>query len=204
MRGNENNRSIGFYRSRRGTFFGVLKGIANYFGFKVIWLRIATLVALFITGFVPIIFLYFMLVLLMKREPSEAFQQYYQQKKYQESLYRSRNGLIMGLLKGIADRFDLSLFWLRFLTIITSFFTGFVPGIIIYAITSLLISKEPIIPLNTMAEAEFYDSYTHSRQGAIHRVKRRFDKLEARIRRMESSVTDREFDWEHQLKSNHQ
>ncbi|MBT4287614.1 MAG: PspC domain-containing protein [Deltaproteobacteria bacterium] len=203
MRGNENNKSIGFYRSRRGTFFGVLNGIANYFGFKVIWLRIATIVALFITGFVPVLFIYLMLILLMKKEPAAAFQQYYQQKKYQGSLYRSRNGLFMGLLKGIADRFDLSLFWLRFLTIIGSFFTGFVPGIIIYTITSLLISKEPVIPLNSEAEAEFYDSYAHSRQGTIHRVKRRFDRLEARIRRMESSVTDREFDWGHQLKSNH-
>lgn len=203
MRGSENKRNIGFYRARKGTFFGVLSGIANYFGFKVIWLRIATLAALFVTGFFPVLFIYFMLVLLMKREPSEAFQQYYQQKKYQENLYRSRDGLIMGLLRGVSDRFDLSLFWLRFLTIFASFFTGFIPGIIIYTVTSLLISKEPVIPLNSEAEEEFYDSYTHSRQGAIHRVKRRFDKLEARLRRMESSVTDREFDWGHKLKSKH-
>jgi len=203
MRGIKKRKNIGFYRSRRGTFFGVLSGIANYFGFKVIWLRLATLIALFMTGFIPILFVYFMLVMLMKREPSEAFQQIHQQKKYQGRLYRSRDGLFMGLLRGIADRFDLSLFWLRFLTIFATFFTGFVPGIIIYAVTSLIISKAPIIPLNSMAEAEFYESYTHSREGAIHRIKRRFDTLETRIRRMESSVTDREFDWKHKLKPNH-
>lgn len=204
MRGTENKTKTGFYRSRKGTFFGVLRGISNYTGIKVVLLRIGAIVAMFMTGFFPVIILYLASVLIMKTEPGAAFQKYHPQYKYQKGFYRSRDGMFMGLLKGIADRFDLSIFWLRLFSIIIAFFTGFVPGFIIYVIVSLIISKEPVVPINSMAEEEFYDSYTHSRQGAIHRVKRRFDKLEARLRRMESNVTDREFDWGHKLKSSHQ
>jgi phage shock protein C len=203
MRGAEKNKKMGIYRSRQGSFLGVLKGISEYFSIKVIWIRIGALVGLLITGFLPMMFLYLMLAFVMKKEPSPAFQKYRHQKQYQRKFYRSRDGLVMGLVKGIADRFDLSIFWLRFFALMGTFFTGFIPGMIIYLLISFLVPKEPIVPINSMAEEEFYESYTHSREGAIHRVKRRFDKLEARIRRMESSVTDREFDWGHKLKSNH-
>jgi phage shock protein C len=202
MRGTGKNKKIGIYRSKQGTLFGVLKGISEYFGIKVIWLRVGALAGLLFTGFFPFMFLYFILALIMKREPAAAFQKYHHQKRYQSKFYRSRDGLLMGLVKGIAVRFDLSIFWLRFFTLVATFFTGFIPGLIIYFLISFLVPKEPIIPINSMAEEEFYESYTHSREGAIHRVKRRFDKLDARIRRMESSVTDREFDWGHKLKSN--
>ena len=58
----------------------------------------------------------------------------------------------------------------------------------------------PVVPLNTEAEQEFYDSYTHSRRMAARRLKRRFENLERRLQRMEHIVTTREFDWESKLK----
>jgi len=39
----------------------------------------------------------------------------------------------------------------------------------------------------------------HSRKGAIDRLKRRYEKLERRLQRMEHTVTSREFDWESRL-----
>jgi phage shock protein C len=58
---------------------------------------------------------------------------------------------------------------------------------------------EPVLPLHSDDEEEFYDSYVHSRKGAVDRIKRRYDNLERRIRRMEHAVTSREYDWEQRL-----
>jgi phage shock protein C len=58
---------------------------------------------------------------------------------------------------------------------------------------------EPVLPLETEAEQEFYNSYATSRSMALHRLRRTFDQLDRRIRRIESIVTSREYDWERRL-----
>ena len=40
-------------------------------------------------------------------------------------LYRSRDGMILGVCKGIADTFDFSVFGARIITLILLFFSGF-------------------------------------------------------------------------------
>ena len=116
-------------------------------------------------------------------------------------LYRSRNGAILGVCRGIADYFDFSLVWTRTIALVILFFSGFWPAIILYFIAALLMKPEPVIPIHTEAEQEFYDSYTHSRHGAVQRLKQRYQKLERRIQRMEDIVTSKEFDWENRLNS---
>ncbi|MGD2269575.1 MAG: envelope stress response membrane protein PspC [Desulfobacterales bacterium] len=116
-------------------------------------------------------------------------------------LYRSRNGAILGVCRGIADYFDFSLFWTRALAVIFLLVSGLWPAMALYFIAALLMKPEPVIPIHNEAEQEFYDSYTQSRHGAVHRLKRRYQKLERRIQRMEDMVTSREFDWENRLNS---
>jgi len=116
-------------------------------------------------------------------------------------LYRSRNGIILGVCRGIADYFDFSVFWARVITLVLLFFTGFWPVMILYFVAALLMKPEPVIPIETDEEQEFYDSYVHSHRGATDRVKRRYENLERRIRRMEDHVTGREFEWENKLNS---
>ena len=53
-----------------------------------------------------------------------------------------------------------------------------------------------MLPFNTEAEQEFYDSYVGSRSMAISRIKRKFEHLDRRLRRMEDVVTSRDYDWE--------
>lgn len=197
MRGKTTTARGGLYRSRDRIFLGVLKGIANYFGFPVIWIRLGVIVGFFISAFFPMAALYIMLGLIMKKEPLARNLSISRKTRY----YRSRKGLFFGVVKGFARTYDLSLFWLRIFAIIVTVFTGFFPGVILYGLIVFLVSKEPMVPLETYAEEEFYDSYIHSREGAIHRVKQRFDRLESRIRRMESIVTDREFDWGHRMRT---
>jgi phage shock protein C len=114
-------------------------------------------------------------------------------------LYRSRNGIILGVCRGIAEYFDFSVFWVRAIVVIVLFVSGFWPIMALYFIAALLMKPKPVIPIQTEEEQEFYDSYTHSSKGAVDRLKRRYDNLERRIQRMEHTVTTREFDWDHRL-----
>ncbi len=116
-------------------------------------------------------------------------------------LYRSRQGVILGVCRGISEYFDFSLMWTRILAVIFLLVSGFWPAMGLYFIAALLMKPAPVIPIETEAEQEFYDSYTQSRNGALYRLKRRYQKLERRIQRMEDKVTSREFDWENRLNS---
>jgi phage shock protein C len=114
-------------------------------------------------------------------------------------VYRSRDGIILGVCRGFAEYFDFSVFWVRAVTLLVFLFSGFWPVAVLYFIAALVMKPEPVIPIDTNEEQEFYDSYVHSRKGAADRLKRRYRNLEARIQRLEETVTTREFDWEHRI-----
>jgi len=114
-------------------------------------------------------------------------------------IYRSRNGAIFGVCRGLAEHFDFSILWARIIAIFFLLVTGFWPAIGIYLIAALLMKPAPVIPIKTEGEQEFYDSYANSRHLAARRIKRRYENLERRIRRMEHIVTAREFEWEEKL-----
>jgi phage shock protein C len=114
-------------------------------------------------------------------------------------MYRSRNGIIMGVCRGIAEFFDFSVFWTRAVTVFLIFFTGFWPMLALYFVAGLILKPEPVLRIRSEDEQEFYDTYVRSRKGAAERIKRRYHNLNRRIERLEHSVTAREFDWESRL-----
>jgi phage shock protein C len=114
-------------------------------------------------------------------------------------IYRSRKGAIFGVCRGLAEHFDFSVFWARAIAILFLLFSGFWPAIGLYLVAALLMKPAPVIPIENEAEQEFYDSYTRSRHLAARRIKRRYENLENRIRRMEHIVTAREFDWDDKM-----
>jgi phage shock protein C len=99
----------------------------------------------------------------------------------------------------LAEHFDFSVFWARAIAVIFLLFSGFWPAIGLYLVAALIMKPAPVIPIKDEAEQEFYESYTSSRHLAALRIKRRYENLEKRIRRMEHIVTAREFDWEERL-----
>ena len=121
-------------------------------------------------------------------------------KRARQGLYRSRCGAILGVCRGIAEYFDFSVFWIRTIAVILLIITGLWPVTGLYLLAALLMKPEPVIPIQNNGEREFYDSYTRSRPGAVQRIKRRFDRLERRIRRMEHIVTSPDYDWDDRLK----
>lgn len=120
-------------------------------------------------------------------------------RRSRNGIYRSRNGMILGVCKGLAEHFDFSVFWTRVIALIFLFVAGILPAIGLYLLAALLMKPEPVIPVENAAEKEFYDSYTYSRQGAVQRLKRRFDNLQRRIQRMEHIVTSAEYDWDNRF-----
>jgi phage shock protein C len=112
------------------------------------------------------------------------------------TLYRSRSGMILGVCKGIAEYFDVSLKFTRIIAVLAFIFTGFWPAIALYLAAAYFMTLEPLLPLQSELEEEFYNSYSVSKTMALQRLKNQFNRLDRRIQRMESSVTDREYSWE--------
>jgi phage shock protein C len=118
---------------------------------------------------------------------------------FEGGLHRSRDGVILGVCKGVAEYFDFSVFWTRTIAVLAFLMSGFWPVTGIYFLAALLMKPKPVVPIQTDDEQEFYDSYVHSRRAAVHRIKTRYDRLEHRLKRLEDSVTSREYDWERRL-----
>ena len=116
-------------------------------------------------------------------------------------LYRSRDGVLLGVCRGVAEYFDLSVFWVRMAVVIVFLLSGFWPVLGIYLAAALLMRPSPVRPIENEDEQEFYDSYVHSPRSAAQRLRRQFENLERRIRRMESKVTGKDYDWEHRFNS---
>ena len=116
-------------------------------------------------------------------------------RSFRRGLYRSRNGLILGVIRGISEYFDFSVFWGRTIAMILLLVSGFWPVTGLYFLAALLMKPGPVLRIDSDDAHDFYDSYVHSRPRAVDRIKRRYDNIEQRIRRMEDAVTSRDYDW---------
>ena len=120
-------------------------------------------------------------------------------KTFKGGMHRSRNGVILGVCRGIAEYFDFSVFWTRAIVVVLFLVSGLWPITGLYFLAALLMKPEPVIPVQSEDEEEFYDSYTRSRQRAVRQLRRRYENLQRRIRRMEHIVTTKEFEWGNRL-----
>jgi len=116
-------------------------------------------------------------------------------------IYRSRRGAFLGVCRGLADYFDFNVTWIRILVVLALLATGIWPLLGIYLVAALVMKPEPLRPLQDADEREFYNSYTTSREGAAQRIRRRYEDLDRRLRRLEDAVTSRDFDWERRIKT---
>jgi len=100
-------------------------------------------------------------------------------------LHRSRNGIIFGVCRGVADYFDFSVFWVRAMAVAFFIFTGFWPAVGLYILAALLMKSEPEIYAGTRPKSESCGRYSYASHDAADRLKRKWQQLEGRIRRME-------------------
>ena len=108
---------------------------------------------------------------------------------HKHGLHRSKDGVLLGVCKGIADYLGLSVLGVRAILIIGFILSGFWPIMGLYFLAALIMKPEPLKPV--MYEAD--------RKGAAERLRRRYEKMEGRLRSMEDVVTTREFDWDRRL-----
>jgi len=109
--------------------------------------------------------------------------------------------MILGVCQGLADHFDINAFWIRAAFVLLFLLSGFWPVIGIYLAAALIMKPRPVKPITNDAEQEFYESYVNSPSNAAQRLKRQFDKLDRRIKRMEDKVTSKDFEWEKKFNS---
>lgn len=104
--------------------------------------------------------------------------------------------MILGVCRGIADHYEIPVFWFRVGVIVLAVTTAIWPVVIVYFVMALSMRPEPVIPFSNESDNEFYGSFTSSRSMALHRLKKKFDQLQNRLRRMEDVVTGKEFEWD--------
>ncbi|MDK9705929.1 MAG: envelope stress response membrane protein PspC [Desulforhopalus sp.] len=119
----------------------------------------------------------------------------------QGGIYRARDGVFLGVCKGVANYFDFSVFWVRMALVVVFIFSGFWPVIGVYLVAAFFMRPEPVRPITSDDEQAFYDSYVHSPRSAAQRLKKKFHELDRRIRRMEDKVTGKEYEWERRFNS---
>ena len=113
--------------------------------------------------------------------------------------YRSRRGMFLGVCRGIAEYFDVSVFWFRMGAIAVFVFTGVWPTVAVYVLAGVMMKKEPVVTFASDSDREFYDSYAANRGLALQRINRIYQRLDRRIQRIESRVTAKDFDWDRRM-----
>ena len=104
-------------------------------------------------------------------------------------LYRSRNGVLLGVCRGVAEYFDFSVFWIRAMVVIFFIFTGFWPVVGLYISAALLMKSEPANGGPTGFKRNSSNRYHCARSDAAERLKRKWKHLEKRIAKMEDKIT---------------
>ncbi|MDP0501599.1 MAG: PspC domain-containing protein [Verrucomicrobiota bacterium JB022] len=116
-------------------------------------------------------------------------------------LYRARDGMIFGVCKGLANRAELNVFWVRLLFVVGLLMTGIWPMLIIYLLAAIFMRPEPMIEPQDDEARDFYNSYATDRTWAMRRLRNKLRDLESRTTSLEGRVVDREYSWEQRLRS---
>ena len=110
-------------------------------------------------------------------------------------LYRSRRGKVFGVCQGIADWKDLPVDTLRLIVGASIVFTGFFPGILIYALAALFMPLEPGYGTyyeESEERSSTKDHFTQTRED----LRATFERLKRKVEGMEEEIFDKERDWD--------
>ena len=138
-------------------------------------------------------------------------------------LYRSRDGKVLGVFRGIAESMGFCVFWTRaigcvVLLTLTDFFGahGLVVTLLVggffYLLAALLMQPPRPIDAATPAAGQSGAGFSGWRSSArpayppaprervnLATLDQQLDRLNQRIQRMEAVVTDRQYDWERRM-----
>lgn len=111
------------------------------------------------------------------------------------SLYRSRDGILLGVCQGLARYRDLPVGVIRVAAVLLTLASGIWVGIGVYLLAACLLELEPVLRPENSKESDFYNRYRRSRAAAFEDLQDKMKKLDSRLRSMEDKVTRPGFDW---------
>jgi phage shock protein C len=114
-------------------------------------------------------------------------------------LYRSKNGVLLGVCKGVAGYFEFSVFWIRAAVVILFIFTGFWPVVGLYILAAFVMKSQPADGRRAGSKPNSGTRFHCARDDAAERLRRKWNHLEKRIRRMEDKIS-REFDGDNRFR----
>lgn len=109
-------------------------------------------------------------------------------------LYRSRDGAILGVCKGIAEWRDFPVDMVRLVWILATIFIGGFPGVLIYLILAFIL---PVEPEGYYREREYRNRRSY--QERKDDLKADFENLKSRVNWMEDEELDKERDWDNRF-----
>lgn len=121
------------------------------------------------------------------------------------NLYRSRHGMVAGVLSGIAESKNIPVMPLRIGFMIICFMTSFIPMIIIYAVFAFIMPMRGEGDKNNYQNnsdfREFSKRYKHNREVTVDEIKREFEATKRRVIDLESKIIDKDKDWERRFRN---
>lgn len=115
--------------------------------------------------------------------------------------FRSPDGVIFGVAKGLAEYFGWSVGLVRLVLILCTIFLCFWPTILLYLVAALAMSPAPREKLDTPEERDIWLQAQLDPGAALGGLTRRARRLEDRLRRVEDYVTSKDYAWERKMRS---
>ncbi|MDR3135440.1 MAG: PspC domain-containing protein [Deltaproteobacteria bacterium] len=107
--------------------------------------------------------------------------------------FRSKNGLIFGVIRGLADYYGISPYMLRLAALGVSIFLAFWPVLLLYIAAAIIMPAEPTVRPVTERDRERVILGRVDPATLVDSLVSRADNLERKIRRLEDHVTSKSF-----------
>lgn len=186
-----------------GKFLGVCAGIADYLGIKPWCIRLGFVIAVCL-GFWLLIPAYFIAWLVMDKGRTGKLKdslthnpavEHLRNVDYRKRFYRNpRDGKFLGVCAGLADYLEVDVFWVRVITVVVIFSSGFL-ALIAYFTAFFLLDPRPGQPGYVTRHPEYsrfrdtLDETRHSRRPDMKSCSRKYASLQERLIRLEAYVT---------------
>jgi phage shock protein C len=113
--------------------------------------------------------------------------------------FRAKDGIIFGVARGLAEHYGWSVGLVRVIFIISTVCLFFWPTILLYFIAALIMSPMPEEQLGSQEERDIWLQAQLDPEAAMGSLRRRAERMEKRMRRMEDYVTSKEYSWNRRL-----
>ncbi|MDR1487188.1 MAG: PspC domain-containing protein [Deltaproteobacteria bacterium] len=107
--------------------------------------------------------------------------------------YKSPHGLFLGVIRGLADHYKISPFYLRLAVILISLLLAFWPMVIIYFAAAIVMPKEPKVRPTSERAKETVLLGRADPKALVEGLVNRSNQIEKKLRRLEDYITSKPF-----------